>query len=98
QYAIRTGQHPRKTTEENIANFKRQIKSLGFTYDWSREIDTTDPHHLKWTQWIFLQLYNAWFNPCTNRTEPIETLPDPRQIRPDEEKPAYRDSKRLAYV
>ncbi len=76
QYAIKTGQHPRKTTEQNIATFKRQIKSLGFSYDWSREIDTTDPQYFKWTQWIFLQLYNSWFNPQTNKAEPIETLPD----------------------
>lgn len=56
-YAIKTGTHPRATTEQNIANFKRQIKSLGFSYDWSREIDTTDPNYYKWTQWIFLQLF-----------------------------------------
>ncbi len=52
------GQHPRQTTETNIAVFKRQIKSLGFSYDWSRELDTTDPKYFKWTQWIFLKLYN----------------------------------------
>jgi len=88
QYAIKTGQHPRKTTEQNIATFKRQIKSLGFSYDWTREVDTTDPNYFKWTQWIFLKLYNSWFNPETNRAEPIETLAER----------AYRDSKRLAYV
>src|SRR5713226_5828251 len=80
QYAIRTGQHPRKTTEENIATFKRQIKSLGFSYDWTREIDTTDPEYFKWTQWIFLKLYNSWFNPDSNKTEPIETLPYPSEL------------------
>ena len=74
QYAIRTGQHPRKTTEENIATFKKQIQSLGFSYDWSREIDTTDPEYFKWSQWIFLKLYNSWFNPKTNKAESIETL------------------------
>jgi leucyl-tRNA synthetase len=57
QHAIRTGQHPRKTTRENIATFKRQLKSLGFSYDWSREIDTTDRGYVRWTQWIFLQLF-----------------------------------------
>ena len=77
QYAIRTGQHPRKTTEANIATFKRQINALGFSYDWSREIDTTDAHYFKWTQWIFLKLYNSWFNPATGKAEPIETLPCP---------------------
>jgi leucyl-tRNA synthetase len=57
QHAIRTGTHPRDTTQKNIATFKRQLKSLGFSYDWSREVDTTDPGYVKWTQWIFLQLY-----------------------------------------
>ena len=74
QYAIKTGQHPRRTTETNIATFKRQIKSLGFSYDWSRELDTTDPKYFRWTQWIFLKLYNSWFNPETKKAEPIETL------------------------
>ncbi len=74
QYAVKTGQHPRVTTEANIANFTRQIKSLGFSYDWSRELATTDVDYFKWTQWIFLKLYNSWFNPETNKAEPIETL------------------------
>src|SRR5437867_5705104 len=74
QYAVKTGQHPRQTTEQNIATFKRQIQSLGFSYDWSRELATTDPDYFKWTQWIFLRLYNSWFNPETNRAEPIESL------------------------
>ena len=68
QYAIKTGQHPRKTTEANIATFKRQIKSLGFSYDWSREVDTTDPKYFKWTQWIFLGSTNSWFNPATQQS------------------------------
>ena len=98
QYAIKTGQHPRKTTEENIANFKRQIQSLGFSYDWSREVDTTAPKYFKWSQWIFLKLYNSWFNPKTNKAEPIETLTFPAELKTEEEKRAYRDNKRLAYV
>jgi leucyl-tRNA synthetase len=98
QYAIKTGQHPRKTTEENIATFKRQIKSLGFSYDWSREVDTTDPKYFKWTQWIFLKIYNSWFNPATNKAEPIETLTYPPELKTEEEKRAYRDGKRLAFV
>src|SRR3954471_15085175 len=90
QYAIKTGEHPRETTEENIATFKRQIQSLGFSYDWTREVDTTDPKYFKWSQWIFLKLYNSWFNPATNQAEPIETLQtNDRELR---------DSKRLAYV
>ena len=98
QYAIKTGQHPRKTTEANITNFKRQIKSLGFSYDWSREVDTTDPNYFKWTQWIFLRLYNSWFNPDTNKAEPIETLKYPVELKTEEQKRAYCESKRLAYV
>jgi leucyl-tRNA synthetase len=76
QYAIKTGQHPRKTTEANITTFKRQIKSLGFSYDWSREVDTTDPQYFKWTQWIFLKLYNSYFDPELNKAQPIEFLED----------------------
>ncbi len=63
QYAIRTGQHPAITTRENVAKFKTQLKRIGFSYDWSREVSTTDPRYFRWTQWIFLQLYNRWFNP-----------------------------------
>ena len=80
QYAVKTGQHPRVTTEANIANFTRQIKSLGFSYDWSRELATTDVEYFKWTQWIFLKLYNSWFNPETNKAEPIETLKFPADL------------------
>src|SRR5690242_4318712 len=110
QYAIKTGQHPRQTTEANIATFKRQIQSLGFSYDWSREVDTTDPEYFRWTQWIFLKLYNSWFNPQSNRAEPIEALPYPPELNLDNpasvpaavelesKRRAYRDSKRLAYV
>ncbi|HXR08143.1 MAG TPA: leucine--tRNA ligase, partial [Candidatus Acidoferrum sp.] len=98
QYAIRTGQHPRQTTEANIAVFKRQIKALGFSYDWSREFDTTDPGYFKWTQWIFLQLYNSWFNPASNKAEPIETLPDPPGNPSPEARRLHRDNHRLAYV
>jgi leucyl-tRNA synthetase len=76
QYAVKTGQHPRKTTEENIATFKRQIKSLGFSYDWSREIATTDPDYFKWTQWIFLKLYNSYFDPHLEKAMPISLLED----------------------
>ena len=96
QYAIKTGQHPRKTTEANIANFKRQIKSLGFSYDWSRELATTDPDYFKWTQWIFLKLYNSWFNPETNKAEPIETLEYPAEFKADGERLRTAILKRIA--
>ena len=98
QYAVKTGQHPRVTTEQNIANFTRQIKSLGFSYDWSRELATTDPGYFRWTQWIFLQIYNAWFNPATNKAEPIGTLKYPADCTTEEQRRAYRDGKRLAFV
>jgi len=97
QYAVKTGQHPRVTTEANIANFTRQIKSLGFSYDWSRELATTDPDYFQWTQWIFLKLYNSWFNPKTNKAEPIETL-DLSGCITEEHKRIRRATYRLAYV
>ena len=86
QYAVKTGQHPRITTEENIANFTRQIKSLGFSYDWSRELATTDPDYFKWTQWIFLQLYNSYFDPEWNKATPIRFLEDALS-----DEPAFRE-------
>ncbi len=98
QYAVKTGQHPRKTTETNIANFTRQIRSLGFSYDWTREVATTDPEYFRWTQWIFLQIYNAWYNPATQKAEPISTLTYPADLDTEDKRRAYRDGKRLAYV
>ncbi len=87
QYAIKTGQHPAITTRENIAKFKTQLKRIGFSYDWSREISTADSKFYRWTQWVFLQIYNSWFNPETKKAEPISTY------RGDDP-----DSVRLAYV
>src|SRR6202795_1335734 len=87
QYAIKTGQHPIITTRDNVAKFNPQLKRIGFSYDWQREINTTDPRYYKWTQWIFLQIYNSWFNPETKRAEPISTY-----------RGADPDSVRLAYV
>ena len=98
QYAIKTGQHPRITTEANVRNFKRQIQSLGFSYDWSREVNTTDPCYFRWTQWIFLQLYNSWFNPETDMAESIDTLSYPLGAMTAEQRRAWRDDHRLAYV
>ena len=86
QYAIKTGQHPELTTRENVAKFKSQLKRIGFSYDWQREINTTDPGYFQWTQWIFLQIYNSWFNPKTNKAEPIKTY---RGENPDEVRLAY---------
>jgi leucyl-tRNA synthetase len=88
QYAIKSGQHPAITTRENVAKFKNQLKRIGFSYDWQREINTTDPRYYKWTQWIFLQIYNSWFNPATNKAEPISTY---HGENPDEVRLAYVD-------
>ena len=87
QYAIKTGEHPATATQVNVAKFKTQLKRIGFSYDWQREINTTDPRYYRWTQWIFLQIYNSWFNPATNKAEPISSF---RGDNPD--------SVRLAYV
>jgi leucyl-tRNA synthetase, eubacterial and mitochondrial family len=87
QYAIKTGKHPATATQVNLAKFKAQLKRIGFSYDWQREINTTDPRYYRWTQWIFLRIYNSWFNPATNKAEPISSF---RGDNPD--------SVRLAYV
>lgn len=74
QYAIQTGQHPAVTTAENIVRYKAQLQNLGLSYDWSREVQTCDPAYYRWTQWIFLQLFQSWFNKASGRAEAIETL------------------------
>ena len=74
QYAIQTGQHPAKTTEANITRYISQMKNIGFGYDWSREVRTSEPDFYKWTQWIFQELFNSWYNQTTNKAEKIETL------------------------
>jgi leucyl-tRNA synthetase len=99
QYAIETGTHPRVTTQKNIDTFRRQIKRLGFSYDWDREVDTTDPGYVKWTQWIFLVIHDTWYDPAAGKGRPISELPIPPEIAAEGEAAvrAYRDSKRLAY-
>jgi len=74
QYAIKTNTHPRQTTQKNIAKFRQQLQMLGLGYDWDREIDTTDPRYYKWTQWIFLQLFNSYFDPVEKKAKPITHL------------------------
>ncbi len=102
QYAIKTGQHPRATTEANVANFKSQLQRIGFGYDWQREVNTTDPGYFKWTQWIFLQLYNSYFDTEKNCARPISELIENRKSKienePEENLRAFIDSHRLAYV
>src|SRR6056300_1726862 len=74
QYAIQTGQHPAKTTEENIKTYRRQLDQIGFSFDWSREVRTSSPEYYKWTQWIFIQLFNSWYNQGSDKAEDISTL------------------------
>ncbi|MBC7782367.1 MAG: leucine--tRNA ligase [Burkholderiales bacterium] len=74
QYAVKTNTHPRVTTAANITKFRQQIRMLGLSYDWDREVDTTDPKYYKWTQWIFLQLYKSYFDPFDNKAKPISHL------------------------
>ncbi|GAA4280594.1 leucine--tRNA ligase [Gaetbulibacter aestuarii] len=74
QYAIQTGQHPAITTAENIKTYRRQLDQIGFSFDWSREVRTSDPKYYKWTQWIFIQLYNSWYNYNSNKAEDISSL------------------------
>jgi leucyl-tRNA synthetase/REP element-mobilizing transposase RayT len=92
QYAIKTGQHPAITTAANIETFRRQLKSLGFAYDWDREIATTDPEYVRWTQWIFLQIYNSYFCDLSNKARPVSELEAKGWTR------ERIDEVRLAYV
>lgn len=74
QYAIQTGTHPAVTTEKNLARYREQLDKIGFSYDWDREVRTSDPAYYKWTQWTFIQLFNSWYNKSTDKAEPISTL------------------------
>jgi len=96
QFAIKTGTHPKITTEKNINNIRRQIKSLGFSYDWDREIDTTKEKYYRWTQWIFLKLFNSFFDHEQQKARPIEELEIPDGLS-EAEKQKYIGEHRLAY-
>jgi leucyl-tRNA synthetase len=102
QFAIKTGRHPSIATIQNIERFKAQLKRIGFSYDWLREVNTTDPNYYKWTQWIFLRLYNSWFDPKKRGARPIEELIEKRTEQfPDEtddKRREFIDNHRLAYV
>jgi len=89
QYALETGQHPAVTTEKNIATFRSQLDKIGFCFDWSREVRTSDEKYYKWTQWIFLQLFNSWFNKETNKAEHIDSLIKIFESKGNENFPAY---------
>ncbi|MGC4056995.1 MAG: class I tRNA ligase family protein [Chitinophagaceae bacterium] len=74
QYALETGQHPAVTTEKNIARYREQLDNIGFCYDWSREVRTSDAKYYKWTQWIFLQLFHSWYDRQAGKARPIDEL------------------------
>jgi leucyl-tRNA synthetase len=96
QYAIKTGQHPAITTEQNIARFKKQLEIIGLGYDWQREINTTDPGYFKWTQWIFLKLYNSYFDPSLNKAMPIALMNDALSETP-KRREEWKDSSFLTW-
>ncbi|MEP0848673.1 MAG: leucine--tRNA ligase [Phycisphaerae bacterium] len=111
QYAVETGIHPRITTQKNIETYKRQLQTIGLSYDWERELATCDERYYHWTQWIFLQIYNAWYDPEHHWTDaagravvggarPIDKLPIPPEVRAggEAEIAEYRDAHRLAYM
>ncbi len=99
EHAIKTGEHPRVQTEKNIDTFRRQLKSLGFSYDWSRELATTDVEYFRWTQWIFLQVYDTWFDAEQQRGRPISELVVPDEVKKlgDDFARQWVDERRLAY-
>jgi leucyl-tRNA synthetase len=99
QYAIQTGTHPSVITNKNCDTFRRQIKELGLSYDWDKEINTTDPGYFKWTQWIFIRLYNTWFDHKLQKGRPISELQIPEKTTQSghNEVIKYIDSQRLAY-
>lgn len=101
RHAMQTGIHPAETTASNIANFKRQLQSLGFSYDWEREINTTDEKYYRWTQWIFLLIWDSWYDSASNRARPISELPIPKELQTADQKDKreeYINDHRLAYV
>lgn len=111
EHAVKTGTHPRETTEKNIGTFRRQLKMLGFSYDWAREIATTDPEYYRWTQWVFLQLFDTWYDSEHEWTgpdgltrigkgRPIAELPIPAAVEAEGNTAVrrYQDQNRLAYI
>ena len=96
QHAIKTGTNPKDTTQKNIDNMRRQTKSLGFSYDWQREIATIDPKYYKWTQWIFLKLFNSYFDETEQKAKPIEQLSIPEGLN-EQDRQRFVDENRLAY-
>lgn len=98
RYCMEKCIHPTEATEKNIRVFKKQLKMLGLGYDWSREVNTTDPEYYKWTQWMFLLMYNSWFDEEKQVTRPIDDLPVPEELKDRQEIDEYIDSQRLAFI
>lgn len=99
RYAMKTGVHPAETTARNVDNFRRQLQALGFSYDWEREISTTDVGYYKWTQWIFLKIFNSYFDEEQQKARPIQELKIPEDVAGDAEaKEAFVNQHRLAYI
>lgn len=98
RYCMKTGIHPIEATEKNINTFKKQLNMLGLGYDWEREVNTTTPDYYKWTQWMFLKIYNSYFDENEKKAKPIEELEIPAEITDEKEKQEYIDSHRLAYI
>ncbi|MBL8022056.1 MAG: leucine--tRNA ligase [Leptospirales bacterium] len=101
RYAMKTKIHPSITTEQNVNNFRRQLQALGFSYDWKREVNTTDPGYYKWTQWIFLKLFNSYYDQAERKAKPIKELGIPAELKGKTkaaERETYINSHRLAYV
>jgi len=95
RYCMQTGIHPTIATEKNVANYIRQLSMIGFDYDWTRQVNTTDPQYYKWTQWMFSLIYNSWYDNEQKKARHINELPIPPDTKNIEE---YKDSKRLAYI
>lgn len=98
RYSMQTGVHPAVATKKNIETFKGQLNMLGFGYDWEREINTTDPNYYKWTQWMFLIMYNSWYDRDEDIAKDISELEIPSELTDDSEIREYVDSRRLAYI
>jgi leucyl-tRNA synthetase len=98
RYSMTTGIHPAIATEKNIETFKRQLNAIGFDYDWSRQVNTTLPEYYRWTQWMFLMMYNSWYDRAAKRARPIDELPIPSDITDAQETELYKDNYRLAYI
>ncbi len=98
RYSMTTGIPPAEATKNNIENFRRQLDAIGLGYDWSRPVNTTDPSYYKWTQWMFLLIYNSWFDEERGVARPIEELPIPEDLTDPIEIERYKDERRLAYI